>query len=366
MIKSGFNYLAILMVVILAVPAQAQRRGYILQDTAYIPGYLNYGADALFGQPVKYSNKRNDGYISYYPEDIKEYGFRQGNVYVSRSIDNQNIFLRRFGNGEVALLKGKIDGKRLFFLEKQERLIPLNKKGDFRDRLSTELQDCPYASDYTKLVFYNQKSLHRIVKYYNDCASPFYPHTRFGIIAGSSIGTITVQYRAFDPTLKSSMGPVIGGFIDIPNGLFSKWSTRFEILYRSSKYSLNEENIYIARDYDIEVSTISVPMLLRYRHYNNSPIYPFFNLGVVLGYNLKRAVKLTEVIIDQSGPVTNEFDLNLVDQQELGGTMGIGMEYQFDYKRTASFEIRYQLSVGIEGRINHTLTGLQILAGFNF
>jgi len=347
------------------MPSKAQRRAYVIKDSIYIQGYLNNAADALYGRPVLFSATRNSLQITFKPADILAYGFIDSWVYLSKNVAGNQLFLRQVVDGDVSLYATKINGKLQFYLHTNDQLTELIKKDKFRSQLQVALNNCPAAIDRTKLVFFNQRSLPRIINYYNDCSGSFFPYTRFGVIIGSTTRTLNLRYRGLSPSFKSKMGVTIGAFIDIPNGDYSKISTRIEVLYKSHKYALHEENIFVERDYTVELSAINVPVLLRLRQYYSS-VQSFYEFGFVFGLNIKKDIVLVETRYDPVGLIIEEFDLDIIDNKEFGLALGAGLEYQLDYKKTLGIEIRYQYSFGIEGRIEHTIADLQLLASFNF
>ena len=153
--------------------------------------------------------------------------------------------------------------------------------------------------------------------------------------------------------------------MDVPNAGYSKISTRIEIIFKSHNYLLHEVERNILRDYNIELSSLNVPILLRFREYYSS-IQPFFNFGVVLGVNFKNSIHVVETIFVPPGNPVNEFNLDLFDDFELGAAVGVGLEYQIDYKRTAGIEIRYNITFGIQSPLTHEVADLQVLASFSF
>ena len=366
MLLSRLRYLLFLITIFIVLPSKAQRRpkGYILKESTYTKGFLNPAADALVGRPVTFSETLNSSLTIYKPEDIMEYGIDDGNVYLSKNIEGRQLFLRRLARGKLNLYSTKIDGKLKLYLE-DDTQITLLEKDKFRDQIKTWMVDLSETADLSRLVYYNQKSLPRLVKYYNASALSFFPYTRFGIIIGTSSRKLNLEYRGFRPSFKSNIGVTFGGFIDIPNDEYSKISTRIELTYKSHTYSLHEENSFIERDYAIELATINLPILLRLRQYYSS-LQPYFDFGFVFGFNVKNNIKLTETTFNNNGTTITELDLDIIDTKEFGGALGVGFDYQLNYKRVLGVELRYQLTFGIEGRIEHTISDLQILASFSF
>ena len=86
----------------------------------------------------------------------------------------------------------------------------------------------------------------------------------------------------------------------------------------------------------------------------------------MFGYNVKNNIPLVETVIDANGNIVTEFDLDIIDTTEFGGALGLGFDYQLNYKRALGIELRYQFTFGIEERLEHTISDLQILASFSF
>ena len=363
---SKFGFVISIAVLFCSLPSKAQRRerAYIVKDTTYIQGFLNPASDGLSGQPITFSLTRNSELTAYTAAEIKEYGIVDGYVYLSKNVGGRYLFLRELASGNLNLYSTKIDGKLSLYLEDTNKIVLLEKK-NFRNQLRNSMSNFSEAGDLAELVYYNQKSIPRIVKYYNGSTESYFPYTRFGVIIGTSTRKLNLEYRGFRPSFKSNLGITFGGFIDIPNGVYSKLSTRFELIYKSHNYFLHEENSFIERDYSIELASINLPVLLRVKQYY-SAVQTFFDFGFVFGYNVKNNIHLVETVIDPNGNIVTEFDLDIIDTKEFGGALGLGFDYQLNYKRALGIELRYQFTFGIEERIEHTISDLQILASFSF
>ncbi len=361
------NYLLIIISLSLTLTTKAQKQGYIVKDSIYIQGYLNHGADLLSRDSIKFAKTFQGHYIKFFPKDLQEYGFVNGNVYFRKDIGDKQYFLRRLVIGNIKLYIHKIDGKKYFYFEKNKDPITLIDPDSFRQQLSDVLQNCSGAKDLTKLVYYNQQSLPRIIKYYNKCSDDYFPYTRFGVILGNSSRKLNVKYRAFELSFKDKLGITIGAYVDIPIGIYTKWSTRLELLYKSHKFSLHQANSVAVRDFAVDLSTINLPILLRYRSYKSS-ILATFDMGTIFGYNLKKNVTLTETVLDSvtKNPVTSEQELDIIDKMELGAVLGLGLEFPIDKNRAVGVGVRYQFTFALGSGNNHTVTDLQLLASFVF
>ena len=126
-----------------------------------------------------------------------------------------------------------------------------------------------------------------------------------------------------------------------------------------------EENAYITRDYNISLTTINLPILVRYRAYGES-VVPFADLGFVIGLNAESDINLVETRYDVDPVEVKEYNLEIIDKTDFGLAAGVGLDYLINHKRTIGIELRYQFSFGMEGRIDHTIQALELLASYNF
>jgi len=364
------RYLFLLVTLIFLVTsfvAQGQRRGYIRVDESNTMGYLNYGAENQNVDSIGFAKKTGMSFEYYTPDELKEYSLN-GKIFLSKKLNGKQQFLEQLTSGRVDLYFTKIAGRKKYYLETNNTLQELTKK-NYKDSLSSLFSYNEDLSELVNLVRYKRNSLTRIITYSNDrtyrYTYTYFPYRRIGLTIGNSSQFLKFRYRGFTPEVKNYFGLVVGGFIETPIEVFSKWSARLELLFISHSFSLDEENSYVSRNYEISLNSINVPLLVRHRWYRPK-LSPYFEMGMALGFNSTADIILTETTYETGAPVYNEFQLDIIDKKELGLVAGAGLDYQLNLKNTIGFEVRYQFNFGMEGRIDHTIHDWQLLVSYGF
>lgn len=343
--------------------AYSQRKGAIIFDSLYTQGYINYSAENLGADSVGFTTLSRGEFTYYFPEQIKEYSLN-GKVFHSKRIGNTQQFLNLLAAGSTNLYQTKQDRLKKYYLQTGNEIQELH-KDNYSNTLKQLVGDNQRLNERVDLVHYKQNSLSRFIISSNDSTRTFYPYRRAGIILGNSSQYLKFNYRGFTPKLHDYLGIVIGGFIDMPIEVFTKWSLRIEAAFISHSFSLTEINPYIRRDYTINLNAINLPVLVRYRFYG-AKLIPFFELGAAIGFNYKNNIGLVETINDQGVFTTKNYNLSIIDKSELGLVTSVGLDYQLSYDKTLGITLRYQFNFGMQGRIDHTIHDLQLLLSYSF
>lgn len=191
--------------------------------------------------------KKGDKTIQYTPYEVKEYGFKDGRVYISKEIQiadsSKRVFLERLKKGNTTLYYYRGKGLKTFFIQKDSTLFVEIPEQDTEEDYSTQLlnltKDCSNVSDACKLVSYNKKSLSKLISRYNQCELKPFPHFKYGFLIGyeflrlipSSEQNYNLKY--FD--YKYDGGFTIGIFLDNPI-LVSDISLHVELLLSKHGY----------------------------------------------------------------------------------------------------------------------------------
>jgi hypothetical protein len=313
------------------------------------------------------------------PYDIDEYGFRDGRTYYSKNIhvsdSVQRVFLLQLSKGNNNLYYLQEKHRKTFFLEKDSSALfelPENKDAKdssyFRNQLVNITADCPEVSDAVKLVSYNKKSMGKLFRRYNDCELKPFPFLKFGLQAGygwtildpSATGLSDLNEIIFDYEGRY----VMGLFIDMPI-LMSDFSTHLEITYNKYGFAYNE--IIDNRDIDFvaNVSTLGLPLLVRYSYPSNK-IRPFVNAGGYLSYSLKNENNLYEATVDHYHVEIAEIKENSLISDFMGGVAaGGGIEYKLNFRRSVFIDFRYYRLYGITDKYSMVLSEFLITSGIN-
>ncbi|UZR99159.1 outer membrane beta-barrel protein [Chondrinema litorale] len=352
---------------------------YIVEDSIKSQGItLRMGADSENSEyVVKVLSKEE---VKYYPEDIEEYGFRDGRVYVSRKIDlstiSKQVFLERLVDGEVKLYYYRGSGVKQYYIERDTSLIALDKEGVVLQQL---VNDCPNITDIVKSAKYKKKWLAKTVRFYNNC-NDFKPKEkdipkpkRLGVYGGVSNAQLNKSSgfsNAFlkDATYSNSTALTLGLFYDLPISLsnfslnvgtnISKFGFRaFKSTRNSSQYPVDIESI-------INITTVDVPILLRYS-FSSKKFSPYLNIGYDFAYNMQYEGVIYQSIFDDDIITINRAsDEKLLSKTMMGYLIGAGFNYKVNAKNTIFGEVRMSNLFGQNDTLNKSQ--LSILLGFSF
>lgn len=317
--------------------------------------------------------KIGDSLIRYTPYDVKSYGLKNGKVYFSKNIKIedtvQRVFLEQLVKGKTSLYYYR--GKRIstFFLEKDSTLLfelPNSKKNKvniFRDTLMTLTSDCPYVTKEAKHVRNTKISLTRLISGYNECTLKPPPFLKYGLVMGYGtsklipVSGIETEYlKKFD--FKYEGGFLLGSFIEkqISHSNFSLYSGLYFSRYR---FSVHQSINIIDFDFVTNISSLKLPIMIKYTYHPSLKIRPFINAGGIVAYNFKinssfyeATNSLGEITIDDN----REKGASFFYRNQIGFATGIGTEYKLNHKNSLFFELRYSNLYGLSdsGSLNNS------------
>jgi hypothetical protein len=368
------NLLIILLLLCSAV-SYGQHDYFSTDSLTYIGVKLIRGWSRDHAQTCKV--KIGDTIMDYSPYEVNEYGFDGGRLYLSREIQigslTKRVFLEQLHKGNINLYFYRERGIRTFFIETDSASIAeIPKKNIFNQHfseiLATFIGDCPEVSDAHKLVNYNRHSLSRFFERYERCEFEPLPHVRFGLIAGYELSMLTPADQSQLSTYFDyyyHRGFSVGAFIDYPI-LYRGLSAYSGVMFSQHGHSYNE--FIDNRDIDLiaNLSTINVPLLIRYTHHTKK-LRPLVNAGIFCAYHTKNKTfhyeaifedNIIEIIEPELGPLINDFNL--------GYNIGAGVEYKLNYKNSLSFEMRYFNQFGIIDSPMFRTAGFSLLTAINF
>lgn len=333
--------------------------------------------------------KKGKEIIDYSPYEVMEYGFKDGKVYISKEIkiadSSKRVFLERLHSGETTLYYYRGRDIKTFFIEKDSTLfVELPKqdteRGYYSEFLSNYTDDCPNVADACKLVSYNKRSLSKLITRYNKCDLKPFPHFKYGFIIGyessrlvpsdkkkEDLKYVTVNSKSnfeyFDYKYDSDFS--IGLFIDNPIHV-SDFSVHAELLFSKHGYSYSYTSATKDLDLTIDLSTLRIPILLRY----NLPINnfrPYFNAGPIYSYHVNNKSSLYRMDISANTiEINNSIEGPIIPTHEIGYAVGCGVEFDVDFKRAFFLEIRYSNQFGISGDFANKNSMLNVSTGIRF
>jgi hypothetical protein len=296
--------------------------------------------------------KSKEVVITYMPDDLLEYGFKDGTTYVSKTISvngtERRVFLKRLVKDKTALYYYSSSDFEAYYLETEDSiLIELSKKEtpDYKNTLITYMRNCPDMTNSIKLVRYEKSHLSRLVSIYNTCSPKPFPYRKFGLIVGyGQTGLSVPEKYAGDISqpgwTDSNKGFVVGLTADIPINA-SNFSINTSVLVSKNGYSYNEKNQQVETDILINFTSIDVPVLVRYT-VPSMKLRPFVNGGGVFSYHMNNTSNIYQATVNQDVITINEISSHkLVSDEQFGFSIGGGVQKNINYKNTISVELRY-------------------------
>jgi hypothetical protein len=315
--------------------------------------------------------------LIYSPDEVKEYGFKDGRIYLARIIkinnEEKKVFLERLNKGKINLYYYKDKYGRGFYLEKDSgQLVEILKNGNdnntYKEFLVSYVQDCDSVSDALKLITFNKPTLSKFINQYNSCIRKPFPFIRYGLTIGYGL-TKPAYSKISDEVLKNAVFKKdksfnIGLFMDIPI-LLSYFSLHPEIFYQKNAFSSHSVGNNIVNDIIINTTSINIPVLIRYT-YPSLKYRPYINLGGTFTYNIRNnnaiySTTITNDIVEIEKTNTS----NIYSEKQIGYTIGGGIQCNINYRKSIFFEIRYNNLYGITEE-TYGNKSFQYIIGLNF
>lgn len=344
--------------------AYSQDKSYIATDSSFTSGIrLLEGMAEDNAQFITVKKYQED--IQYYPEQLTEYRLENGTVYKSKSItvsgQPKKVFLEVLEHGKVTLYYYPEKGMEIFFLEKDSTLfVELTKGGDFRKRISEITKDFDWSSDQVQRVKFGRKSLSKLLSLYNNDQDLPLSGPRFGITAGFSRTSLTVQSGSFNPKFNNvdfvpSSSAIIGGFVDLPIKM-SYFSFNAGVTFSKAKFLGNYSS---NADIVLEHIAIALPLFLRYT-IPSEDWRPFFNVGGIYSYHLKN-----EYDFLSASNASSNSNVPFIAKGMLGVSLGTGLQRNLSNNRVVSGELRLNRFAGNESTLA-SKNQFDILVSFSF
>ena len=359
------------------------QNSYFISDSLYsINSKIIDNGDYLNSKYI--TVETNQGIIKYTPEKVKEYGFDDGRVYVSKSINLSDtirkVFLLRLVKGKLTLYEYKGKGFNTFYWEKDNTSffeLPRHHRGrldiTFRNDLEYITSDCTNVSNEIKLVYYSANSLSEFVRNYNDCKLKPLANFRYGILLGYGINKLelsTPQLNSLSNINFNYQGNFLPGlFIDFPI-LMSDFSIHTDIYFTKNGYSynanytekdmLNKNAVFVAN-----TTSINIPVLIRYT-LPTLHARPFLNAGIIYTFNINNSTGLYTSTIYPTYIESSEMNTTpLISKNQIGFSAGGGFEFKLKNTHSVFIELRYNKLYCIPDDYMINKSEFQIITGIN-
>lgn len=312
----------------------------------------------------------------YTPYEIDEYGLKDGSVYLSKVIkiddEERRAFLNRLNHGQINLYYYRDKKSKKFFIEKDNvQLTEIYRKGTdrstFRDHLSEFVMDCDNVSDALIFLRFNRAVLSKFIEQYNDCERKPFPFSKYGFIFGYSYSTIRYprghENRFSEDFLSKDHSYNLGAFLDIPI-MMSNFSLHPEFIYQKNGFKYSNQNDNTIIDILLNLTSINVPLLIRYT-YPTMKLRPYMNAGATYSYIIRNQTGIYQTTILNDVIEIIGINEKLCSKNQFGFTIGSGMQYNLDIRKSVYFELRYN-RINMGSNENYVNNSFQILSGISF
>lgn len=350
----------LLICLILLAGSVSAQFTYIIQDTL-TKGVRIYNRGEI--NNAKYCERLVDGQlIRYTPYDLNEYGFVDGQVYVSKEITlgdtATRVFLEKIKTGQSSLYYYRNENSEFYILENEKmQSVQIPRKTadrpgwDYHDILAAATADCDKVSDAAKLVSYRKTMMAMFTARYNSCTRRPFPFFKVGAFAGmnysglnyvAGIGNDFIKHKNKyyqNANFKYEEGFIYGVFIDYPLAA-SDFSLHPEIYFTKNNYSSEYELDDLYVQVEINTAAINIPVLFRY----SAPVNkarPYMEAGGIYAYQYKDEFSTLTIPEDQ-GTYPAPVVTNMV-----GAAAGTGCEIDITYRMRLFLDLRYTYLMGL-------------------
>jgi hypothetical protein len=350
--------------------AYSQKGDYIATDSTLNTG-INLFAGAAKDNSQFIRQKIKNGEKKYTPDQLTEYGFRDGTVFESKIIKleagEKRVFLERLATGTITLYRYVDSLHTIYYITKDSSEL-LEVLSDM-ESLKNQSQDCESMADAIKLAPFTKLGLRKLADRYNKCEQTPFPYIKYGIFAGyrqmklvqpSSFGYTIIQ----DLSIPSSGSPLIGIFADFPIQL-TEFSVHPELSFSSNNFSANSHTAQSDVDLLVSLHTLQLPLLARYTF--PTPTWRLFvNAGPYFSYNIENSSQLYQSnISDNTITIFKATHDKLVADFLIGYSAGIGIQRNLGLRKTMFAEMRYTRA-GSTDNTSLIQSAVDLIVGFTF
>jgi hypothetical protein len=342
------KYFSIIFILILTSHlTQGQHVEYIALDTSVITGvkFIEGSAreNAQFIRVINFGIQKR-----YTPEELSEYGFRNGTVYESREISisgkSGKAFLNRMEAGKIKLYYYTEEGIKTFFVEYDSTGLKEIRQEDYRKKLLELTSDMGWKAEQTKLVRYDKKSIAKLIHLYNDGENKPMPFRRIGLTAGYSSTNLripsdldTALFNDINFSRSSSLS--VGLFADLPIEM-GYYSFNTGVIFSQSGFSANSSDYQGGTKVVVNMTSMNIPFLVRYT-FPSLTWRPFINVGGSYSRHFGIETEVYETIqIRKTLEVREVKTDRLISESMVGFSAGIGLQRHLTFRRIISAEVR--------------------------
>jgi hypothetical protein len=343
-------YLLLLLILLSFLASKAQP-DYFIKDTTTFIGNISIEPRSPKSSALSLQLTRNDSVLTFSPDEVSEYGVKNGDIYRSFTVTVEGVsksyFFKRLFEGSVNLyyLKTQERGEE-FFITRYDSLglqqLPPEKE-KFTSILEETLTGCDGISKNISNTSLTKAQLVRLFKEYQNCRGYPHPRARYGLY----LGLASVKYSAsgissaFDVVDFSNTTRFMGGvFLDFPLGK-GNFTFHPELNGRHIGAVFSDEEASSGYDMVIHHTSLSLPLLLRYNLYRPK-VTSFFEGGLILSHSLQDK----SILYQYQRLLGTRIDYSLYSSPHLlknqyGYAMGAGIISKYSEKFSLYSAVRY-------------------------
>jgi len=146
----------------------------------------------------------------------------------------------------------------------------------------------------------------------------------------------------------------------------SDFSLHLELYYSYTKYSYFARNESTNVDLVSNTSGIFLPVMLRYT-LQRAKVMPFINAGGCYAFNTKNTGDVyTSINNNGTIQINGIAKSNLISKNQVGFSIGSGLEYKLTFKRSLFLELRYNKLVNCDETGARNISQFMLLTEINF
>lgn len=296
------------------------KEGFIINNSGEtINGYVNLKENSSTYSICEFKKTLNGIITKYYPNKIIAYGFKNDKYFISKKIENKNVFLEILSEGKATLYKYNkeyylmkdgvfklLDNKLVKVTNENSRKYKKNSK-KFIGILKVFLKDCNKIRKQLDNIKYTEKSLIKIITTYNYCVGSINKTYRrekkiikvsFGISTGLNYAHLSYNHseatflyqdeKGFYFTNKSNSSAFFtaGFFTELAsprvNESFSLYAGLFYMKYNFLTNKITNNSVY---EVSTKLNQLKIPLGIRYT-FPKRNITPYITFGVSNYINL--------------------------------------------------------------------------------
>jgi len=327
------------------------------QTDYYIKDHtMTGGIDLIDGGDISNSMvcqvKNGNSVDKYSPNQISEYGFKDGRTYKSFQIKTNDYlnsyFLEIVVSGKLNLycFKGENISTRYFLLKNDSNIlieIP-QAKNEYRALLKKVFWNSIEAKNEVPYIHFNYYNLKKVFTNYNHNNQRLLPRFHYGFVIGRTASQFTVvgsKNLYSIPQINRKWNFTVGAFMDLPI-CSSGFSFHPEMYIKRNNITLSYDTIY-NNSYDVFINnkSLSIPLLFRYtiRQKDNCP---FVEIGPIYSQAIINKNSIYAYRMDSNAvTITNITHKNIFQNINGGISIGIGVLANINNKYAIVSEFRY-------------------------